>query len=85
MIPWLISLATSRVARAIWKPIAAIFGLLGWSYWQRRQGAQAAAAKRAAEDAAAYRDTIEKVTDETLSDDPADAIRRRMRDRAGKP
>ena len=47
-----------------------------------KQGAQAAATKRAAEDAAAYRDTIEKVTDETLSDDPADAIRRRMRERA---
>lgn len=85
MIPWLISLATSRVVQAVWKPVAFVLGLLGWGYLQKRKGEQEAAAKRAAEDAAAYRDTIEKVTDETLSDDPADAIRRRMRDRAGKP
>ena len=82
MIPWLVRLATSRVARALWKPLAFILGIFGWGYLQERKGKQEAAAKRAAEDAAAYRDTIEKVTNETLSDDPAADIRKRLRERA---
>jgi len=45
---------------------------------QERADAQAKAAK-------AKDETVERVLHETTSADPADAIRRRMRERAGKP
>jgi hypothetical protein len=43
------------------------------------------AAKRATQDLTEHKDTVERVLDETPSADPADDIRRRMRERAGKP
>ena len=58
--------------------LAALVGAVGL-YFKGRSDAKA---KDAAEDAEAYRETIEKVTDETLSDDPAADLRRRMRERA---
>jgi hypothetical protein len=62
--------------------------LLAW--WGKgklgeRKGRKEAVAKRAAQDAKAKDETVERVLDETTSADPADAIRRRMRERAGKP
>ena len=61
MIPWLISLATSRVARALWRPLAFILGIFGWGYLQERKGKQEAAAKRAAEDAQANEEAHDRI------------------------
>jgi hypothetical protein len=49
------------------------------------KGRADARAKRAVQDLTEHKDTVERVLNETPSDDPADDIRRRMRERAGKP
>jgi hypothetical protein len=59
----------------------AIAGALGL-YWKGRSDAKA---KRAVQDLTAHKETVERVLDETPSDDPADVIRDRLRDRAGQP
>ena len=56
----------------------------GW-FAARRSGAKAQKAKTDAAQAKATIDTTQKVLHETVSADPADDIRKRMRDRAGKP
>lgn len=65
--------------------IAIIGGLWGKAKLDRRKGAQDQKAKQDAANAKAHTETVERVLDETTSADPADAIRRRMRERAGKP
>jgi hypothetical protein len=62
----------------LWKPIAAILGALG-VYFKGRSDAKA---KRTAQDAKAYRETNERVSNETDSTDPDDVVRQRLRDRA---
>jgi hypothetical protein len=64
-----------------WKPIAWALGALGL-YAKGRSDAKAKAKQQQAE---AKVKTIEEVLRETPSDDPADAIRQRMSDRARKP
>jgi hypothetical protein len=49
------------------------------------KGRADAKAKRAVQDLTEHKDTVERVLNEAPSDDPADDIRRRMRERAGKP
>lgn len=49
------------------------------------KGRADAKAKRDVQDLTAHKGTVERVLDETPSDDPVDDIRRRMRERAGKP
>ena len=62
--------------------IVAVFAAVGAVYTKGRSDAKA---KRAVQDLTEHKDTVERVLNETPSDDPADDIRRRMRDRAGKP
>ena len=64
-----------------WKWLAAGAGLIGL-YLKGRADAKAKAEVR---DLKANSKTIEEVLRETPSDDPADAIRQRMSDRARKP
>ena len=64
-----------------WKWLAAGAGLVGL-YLKGRSDAKA---KRDVKDLKANAKTIEEVLRETPSDDPADAIRQRMSDRARKP
>lgn len=69
----------------LWPYILAALAFLGWGVAKRREGRKE---ERAAADARAAREnaaTVERVLDETPSNDPADVIRQRMRDRAGKP
>ena len=65
----------------LWKPLLAVLGALGL-YAKGRSDAKAKADLR---DLKANSKTIEEVLRETPSDDPADAIRQRMSDRARKP
>ncbi len=60
---------------------AAVLAVLGIYAKGRSDAAQKAKAKAAQENI----NTVERVLDETVSADPADDIRKRMRDRAGKP
>ena len=64
-----------------WKWLAAGAGLVGL-YLKGRADAKT---KRDVKDLKANAKTIEEVLRETPSDDPADAIRQRMSDRARKP
>lgn len=65
----------------LWKPLLAVLGAAG-IYAKGRSDAKAKADSRALK---ANSKTIEEVLRETPSDDPADAIRQRMSDRARKP
>jgi len=58
--------------------VAALAGALGL-YFKGRSDAKA---KRAVQDLTEHQTTVENVLAETQSDDPADAIRQRLRDRA---
>lgn len=73
------------IARAIGGALVAVAGILTFGAIKKREGAQAARSKAAAEAAKAKEKTIEDVLRETASDDPADDIRRRLSDRARKP
>lgn len=86
MIPalWTI-LTTNKLARALGIAVMAILGVLTFGAVKKREGAQDQKAKQDAANAKAHTETVERVLDETTSADPADAIRRRMRERAGKP
>ena len=55
---------------------------IGGAYFKGRSDAKA---KAAVKDLKAHKETVERVLDETTSADPADDIRRRLRERAGKP
>jgi hypothetical protein len=61
--------------------LAAIVGALA-IYSRGRADAKA---RRAVQDLTEHKDTVERVLNETPSDDPADDIRKRLRDRARKP
>lgn len=63
---------------------AALAGLWGFGKVNRRKGAAEAEAKRKAQDAQAHTETVERVLNEKPSDDTADDIRRRLRDRADR-
>lgn len=84
MTPFLLRLVANPIISALWKPVAFILGILTFGYLKKREGAAGANAKRAAADAKAREKTVKEVLNETVSDDPADDIRRRMRERAGK-
>jgi len=78
-------LTTNKLARALGIAVMAILGVLTFGAVKKREGAQDQKAKQDAANAKAHTETVERVLDETTSADPADAIRRRMRERAGKP
>lgn len=69
----------------VWPYIAGAAVLAAGWFTAKRQGAKGQKAKQAAANAKAHQKTIEEVLRETPSDDPADAIRQRMSDRARKP
>lgn len=75
----------NKIARTIGFAVMAVLGALTFGAVKKREGARDAKAKRAAQDAKAHQKTIEEVLRETPSDDPADAIRQRMSNRARKP
>ena len=74
----------SRIARMIGAAVMGALAVLSFGMVKRREGVAAERAKQAQRDAAAYTETVERVLDEKPSDDPADVIRQRMRDRAGQ-
>jgi hypothetical protein len=73
------------IARAIGGALVAVAGILTFGAIKKREGAQAARSEAAAKAAKAKEKTIEDVLRETVSDDPADNIRKRLSDRARKP
>lgn len=76
------AIINSRPVRFIGAALVALAGLLAWGAAKKREGAAEARSDAAAKDAADFAETIRKVTHETASDDPADAVRSRLRDRA---
>jgi hypothetical protein len=74
----------SRIARWIGAAVMGALAVLSFGAIKRREGVQAERAKEAERDAADFAETIREVTNETASSEPADAIRQRMRDRAGR-
>ena len=85
MIPALWAIITgNRIARALGIAVMAVLGVLTFGAVKKREGAQDQKAKHDAANAKAHTETVERVLDETTSADPADDIRRRMRERAGK-
>ena len=77
-------LTTNKLARALGIAVMAILGVLTFGAVKKREGAKDQKAKHDAANAKAHTETVERVLDETTSADPADDIRRRMRERAGK-
>lgn len=75
----------SRPVRWLAGALAALAGLWAYGAAKKREGAVAANSRRDAQDAKDTIATTERVLNETPSADPADDIRRRLRDRAGKP
>lgn len=65
-----------------WPYILAAVGVITSLFVARRSGAKANQAKNDAANAKAYRKTNEDVSNETLSADPTDVIRDRLRDRS---
>lgn len=78
-------LTGNPIARALAKVLGLVLAVLTFGAWQRRQGAAKARQKQAEADAKAFKQTTKDVTYETISTDPVDTVRERMRDRAGKP
>ncbi len=78
-------LTGNPIARALAKVLALVLAVLTFGAWQRRQGAAKARQRQAEADAKAFKQTTKDVTHETLSDDPVDAIRDRLRERGRKP
>lgn len=76
---------TTAIGRALAKIGAVVLAILTFGAWSRRQGRKAEQAKQAEARAKANTETVKKVLHETASDDPAADIRRRLRERAGKP
>ena len=77
-------LTTNKFARALGIAVMAVLGVLTFGAVKKREGAKDQKAKQDAANAKAHTETVERVLDETTSADPADDIRRRMRERAGK-
>jgi hypothetical protein len=64
---------------------AAIVAVIAGAFAIYAKGRADAKAKRAVQDLTDHKETVERVLHETPSADPVDDIRKRMRDRAGKP
>jgi len=64
--------------------IALVLAWWGKGKLGERKGRKDERDKRAAADAKEHKETVERVLDEATSADPADDIRKRMRERAGK-
>ena len=75
-------LTNSRLARMIGTALAAVAAVLTFGAIKRREGVQTERAREAQRDAAEFAETIKDVSNEKPSDDPADVIRQRLRDRA---
>ncbi len=69
----------------VWPYVIAAFTAIAGALGLYFKGRADAKAKRKADELQAHKDTVERVLDEQASADPADDIRRRMRERAGKP
>ncbi len=65
--------------------LTALLALWGKGKLDQRKGRKAEQAKQAEARAKANTETVKKVLHETASDDPAADIRRRLRERAGRP
>lgn len=78
-------LTSNPIARALAKVLALVLAVLTFGAWQRHQGAAKARQRQAEADAKAFKQTTKDVANETLSDDPIDAIRERLRERGRKP
>ena len=78
----MIGFIVDHILGPFWPYIAGALAVVAGWFTARRSGVNAERAKRTAQDAKAYRKTNEDVSNETLSADPADAIRQRMRERA---
>ena len=78
-------LTGNKIVRTIGMVVMAVLGVLTFGAVKKREGAQGAKAKQAAEAARAKEKTIEDVLREVPSDDPVDDIRERMRKRAKQP
>jgi len=72
----------SRLARLIGAALAAVAAVLTFGAIRKREGVQTERAREAQRDAADFAETIKDVADEKPSNDPADVIRQRLRDRA---
>jgi hypothetical protein len=64
---------------------AAILAAFAGAFALYAKGRADAKARHAVKDLTEHKDTVERVLNETPSDAPADVIRQRLRDRAGKP
>lgn len=76
---WLIA---NPITRALAKLAALVLAVVTFGAWSRFKGAAAERDRQAEERAAARAQTVERVNAEELSEDPADFVRQRMRDRA---
>jgi hypothetical protein len=80
----MIGFIVDHILGPFWPWIAGALAVVAGCFTARRSGVNAERAKRTAQDAKAYRETNERVSNETLSDDPDDVVRQRMRDRASR-
>ena len=78
-------ITSNPIARALAKVLGLVLAVLTFGAWQRRQGAVAERQRQAEAKAKAFEQTTKDVTHETLSDDPVDVIRDRLRERGRKP
>ncbi len=69
----------------VWPYVIAAFTAFAGVAGVYFKGRADAKAKRKADEMQAHKETVERVLDETPSADPADDIRKRLRERAGKP
>lgn len=76
---WLIA---NPITRALAKLAALALAVLTFGAWSRFKGGRAERDRQAEERAKARAQTVERVNAEELSEDPADFVRQRMRDRA---
>lgn len=76
---WLIA---NPLTRALAKLAALVLAVLTFGAWSRFKGRRAEMDRQAEERAAARAQTVERVNAEELSEDAADFVRQRMRDRA---
>ena len=77
-------LTQNPIARAIAWAVMGALAILTFGKINHRKGVKAERARQDAADAKAREKTVKEVLNETVSDDPADDIRRRMRERAGR-
>lgn len=72
----------TEILAPLWPYIAGAGVIVAGWFAARRSGVKAQKAKQDAANAKAATEITERVLHETVSDDPADAVRRRMRERA---